>query len=316
VTYQVVPFTGDHVEAAARLFADSYRVECRDNPLLPTRAADEPAWIAASLGEALANPGVAVFSDSNMLGYMCTVYQFDYRGVRAAACPEYAHASVLADKAFLYRLMYMELGAEWVSTGAQIHIFGHLSGDLILRDTLFQLGFGAVVAEQLRDLSPVRSADKVEIIDEKDISGLVELQVEHNRYYGASPIFLSKDTDRSMVRARLEEHQMAGDSFFVCYDQQEPSACFIVGSSPDQGEGYLLRNTGTAQIKSAYIKPQLRGQGIGKALLQRSIEWSVRQGFQRLFVEHETANFHGGMFWCRYFCPFVYFSMRYVGERE
>jgi GNAT superfamily N-acetyltransferase len=55
-----------------------------------------------------------------------------------------------------------------------------------------------------------------------------------------------------------------------------------------------------------------RGKGIGMALLQRAIEWSHQQGYERLFVEHETANVYGGNFWRTHFTPYVYASMRYI----
>jgi GNAT superfamily N-acetyltransferase len=78
------------------------------------------------------------------------------------------------------------------------------------------------------------------------------------------------------------------------------------------GEGFLLQQTNTAQIKSAYARPAIRGKGIGTALLQRAIQWSHQQGYERVFVEHETANVYGGNFWCKYFIPYVYVSMRYI----
>lgn len=86
----------------------------------------------------------------------------------------------------------------------------------------------------------------------------------------------------------------------------------IVGESTIDGEGFLLEQTNTAQIKSAYARPEIRGKGIGTALLQRAIQWSQQQGYERVFVEHETANIYGGNFWGKYFSPFVYSSMRYV----
>ena len=51
---------------------------------------------------------------------------------------------------------------------------------------------------------------------------------------------------------------------------------------------------------------------VGKALLQRVVKWSKENGYDRLFVEHETANYYGGNFWTSYFDPYMYFSMRYV----
>jgi GNAT superfamily N-acetyltransferase len=78
------------------------------------------------------------------------------------------------------------------------------------------------------------------------------------------------------------------------------------------GEGFLLQKTNTAQVKSMYARPGLRGKGIGLALLQKAIEWAQQNHYERLFVEHETANFYGGRFWSKYFTPYVYFSMRYI----
>ncbi len=86
----------------------------------------------------------------------------------------------------------------------------------------------------------------------------------------------------------------------------------ILGKSAISAEGFLLQHTNTAQIKSAFARPGARGQGIGRALLQYAIEWSRQGGYERLFVEHETANLSGGAFWRKHFTPFVYFSMRYI----
>jgi GNAT superfamily N-acetyltransferase len=85
-----------------------------------------------------------------------------------------------------------------------------------------------------------------------------------------------------------------------------------VGESTIGGEGFLLEQTNTAQIKSAYVRAEMREKGIRTALLQRVIEWSRHQRYERIFVEHETANFYGGNFWCTYFDPYLYFSMRYM----
>jgi GNAT superfamily N-acetyltransferase len=114
------------------------------------------------------------------------------------------------------------------------------------------------------------------------------------------------------VLAELEAHAQQGDTFFVYDEQDEPCAYMIVGESTIDGEGFLLEQTNTAQIKSAYARPEVRGKGIGTALLQRAIAWSQQQGYARLFVEHETANIYGGNFWSSHFRPYLYASMRYI----
>jgi GNAT superfamily N-acetyltransferase len=108
----------------------------------------------------------------------------------------------------------------------------------------------------------------VAIVEERDVSHLVELQIEHHRYYPQSPIFILKPTEQPEVLAELEAHIQQGDVIFAYYEQHEPCAYMIVGNSTIGGEGFLLQHTNTAQIKSAYARPHVRGKGIGKALLQ------------------------------------------------
>jgi len=308
----LVPFTQDHLAPAVALFIEAYRQEQAASPLLPARAIDEPGWISEELHSCLDSPGVAVVEEGQLAAYMLTGPQFDWKGQRCALVPEFCHSATRAQKQTLIQSMYMHLAQEWVDRGIHIHLIGHLAHDTILQETLYQLGFGAILAERLRDLSDVHVRDDVTIIEEHDMSRLVELDLEHTGYYPKSPIFLPKPTDEHQAQAGLEAHIAQGDVIFVHYDQGQPCAYITVGTSKADGEGFLLRDTNTAQIKGAYARPAYRGRGIGTALLQRAIQWAQQHEYERLFVEHETANVHGGNFWRRHFTPYVHYSMRYV----
>lgn len=74
-----------------------------------------------------------------------------------------------------------------------------------------------------------------------------------------------------------------GDEFFVYYENSKPAGCFIAGKSAAEAEDFLLRNTNTAQIKSAFVKPSIRGKGIGGALLQQAVKWEKEKGFIRFW---------------------------------
>jgi GNAT superfamily N-acetyltransferase len=208
--------------------------------------------------------------------------------------------------------MYMRLSQTWANNRIHLQMIGHFAHDTTLQETLYQLGFGAILAERLRDCSALNQPHEIVIQEEKDVSKLLNIQIEHNDYYSKAPIFILKPTTASEVLDELKAHARQGDLFFVYYEQEEPCAYMIVGDSTIGGEGFLLQNTNTAQIKSAYARPDSRNKGIGKALLQRVIEWSQAQGYERLFVEHETANFSGSIFWQKHFDPYIYFSMRYI----
>jgi GNAT superfamily N-acetyltransferase len=310
--YTLVPLTKEYLEPAIELFIDNYKHEQEKSPLLPSRVIDDPDWIRHALQSRLTNPGVAIVHQHQVLAYMVTGALFPWKGQQAAFVPEYCHSAVVTNKREYYQRMYMYLAQEWVSNHTHLHIIGHFAHDKSLQETFYQLGFGAILAEQLRDCSAVDGQHEMSIVEEHDVSKLIDLQIEHNRYYPKAPIFILKPTEKHDVLADLETHARQGDVFFVYYDHDEPCAYMIVGESARDGEGFLLQQTNTAQIKSAYARQDIRGRGIGKALLQSAIQWSQQHGYERVFVEHETANFYGGNFWCKHFTPYVYFSMRYI----
>ena len=308
----LVPLTKEYLEPAIELFIENYKCEQEKSPLLPSRVIAEPEWILRELENRLTNPGVAVIEHNHLLAYMVTGFRFPWKGQQAVLVPEYCHSAVVNRKQELYQQMYMYLAQEWIHNHIHLQMIGHFAHDTILQETVYQLGFGAILAEQLRDCSTLNERHNAEIREEKDVRKLIGIQIEHNRYYSKAPIFIRKPTESHEVLADLEAHVRQGNVFFVYYEQQEPRAYMIVGNSAIDGEGFLLQHTNTAQIKSAYAQPDSRGKGIGKALLQRVIQWSQHQSYERVFVEYETANFYGGIFWCKYFTPYVYFSMRYI----
>ena len=308
----LVPMTREYLEPATALFIGNYKHEQQASPLLPSRVITEPEWVYHALEARLANPGVAVVEHNQLLAYLVTGFQFPWKGQQAVFVPEYCHSAVMEQKRELYQRMYMHLSQEWVDNHIHLQMIGHFAHDTILQETLYQLGFGAILAERLRDCSALHQPRKVEIQEEKDVSKLLNIQIEHNAYYSKAPIFIVKPTSPHEVLDELEAHARQGDAFFVYYEQGEPCAYMIVGNSTIEGEGFLLQNTNTAQIKSAYARPDIRSKGIGKALLQRAIAWSQAHGYERIFVEHETANFSGSTFWRKHFDPYIYFSMRYI----
>ncbi|MBN2238614.1 MAG: GNAT family N-acetyltransferase [Dehalococcoidales bacterium] len=312
--YTVVPFTPEHLGPAVGLFIETYKQERESSPLLPSRAIDEPEWIANSLHMLGNNPGAVVLHNNKLAAYMLTGFHFPFKGQKAVQVPEYCHASVRKDRPELYRLMYRYLAQGWVNDKRHLHIIGHFAHDSVLQNVLFRLGFGAFLAEELRDLSDIPDTPNLNIIEETSPGKLADLQEEHNQYYRNSPIFLNHHTERERIRAGRISEPEEGQKTFVYYEQGEPCALMVTGESATRpgSEGFLLRNTNTAQIKEAYSRERVRSKGVGKALLQQCINWSKENGYERLFVEHETANYYGGNFWTGFFNPYLYFSMRYV----
>lgn len=312
--YQTVPFTAGHLGAAVELFACDYRREQQESPLLPSETINNVDRVCDAIKSLLSNPGVAVLQDNQVVAFMVSGYRFPFKGQEAMLVPEYCHASILPDRRELYQIMYMHLANEWVASHIHLHIIGHFAHDTVLWESLYQLGFGAIIAEALRDLTDVQGEHIVDITEETDIERLLDISIEDSRYYRDAPIFLVRDTKRDKRRAILESSIRQGDTYFVFCENDKPDAYLGVGESASGTlkEGFLLRDTCTAEIQDVFVKPHIRGRGIGTALLQRAVDWSVERGYKRLFVEFETANYFGGNFWRRHFTPYLYFSMRYI----
>jgi GNAT superfamily N-acetyltransferase len=312
--YQIVPFTADHLREAVELFVCDYRREQEESPLLPSETVEDAERIRHAVKPLLSNPGVTVLKDDQVIAFMLSGYRFSFKGQKAMFVPEYCHASILPDRRELYQIMYMRLANEWIRDHVHLHIIGHFAHNAMLQESLYQLGFGAIIAEALRDLSQVQGAHVTDIAEEPDIGRLLNISIEDGRYYREAPIFIVKETETDERRAVLESSICEGDTYFAFYEDDEASAYLSIGESASGTlkEGFLLRGTCTAQIKNAFVKPHIRGKGIGKSLLQRAVDWSIEHGCKRLFVEFETANYFGGNFWRRHFTPYLYFSMRYI----
>ncbi|HET6484949.1 MAG TPA: GNAT family N-acetyltransferase [Spirochaetia bacterium] len=311
----IVPMAQGHVPQAAELFRGAYQRERRCSPLLPPEPLGGEGTLREHLLVDLANPGVVAVDGGRLIGYLCVSARFPFKGLSAALVREHSHSAAPGQEPSLLPELYAALGETLIEQGVQLHIVAHLASDGELKETLFQLGFGAFLTERLRDLSPVEGAALAPIEPLRDPGELVALEMEHRRYYLQSPIFLTKDDTREAALAGLCEDRDSGRTALVYRDHGTPAAYMVVGPCSAEQEGRLLRGSKTAQVCSAYATPSVRGRGIGRALLQGCVDWARCAGYERLFVEHETANLAGRRFWGRHFAPYLHFSMRYVEGR-
>jgi GNAT superfamily N-acetyltransferase len=312
--YQIKDFSTHDIPDAVELFLQNYKRETKYCTQLPEHIILDPKLITSSLNSTTQNPGVAAFSNNQMISYLVTGSMFSYKNQNAAMIPEYGHSAIHEDTDELYKLMYMRLSDKWIHQNIHLHIIGHFAHDEILTDTLFQLGFGAIVSEKLRDLSPVVSDQNIDIQVEKNPLTISELEQELRYYARSTPIFIIKNIDLEAIVSDLTDQVKIGDAFLVSYANDVPVGYFCIGPSTQNGEGFLLQDTNTAQVKSAVITSFFRRRGIGSALLNEAVTWARVNGFDRLFVEHETANYSGSKFWEKYFTSYLYFSIRYINN--
>ncbi|MBL8966107.1 MAG: GNAT family N-acetyltransferase [Spirochaetaceae bacterium] len=311
--FELVEFSACHVEAAVGLFQENYRAERRFAPILPERAAVDGKWIAERLVRCLGKPGAAALADGKLVGFLLTNAYFEFKGHRAAHVPEFAHAAAGDDPERLHRALYSRVAKTWMDEGACLHLLGFLYHDSPARTASYELGYGSLINERIRGLEPIPGADARGVEACADPERLVDLELEHRDFYRESPIFIARDRpDRADAIRDLSESMAEGDRHFVFEEDGEAVGCLSVGASTERGEGFLLRGTNSAQVKGVYVRPAWRKRAVGASLLQAALYWTRASGFERLFVEHETANNPGAAFWARHFEPFVAYAMRYA----
>jgi len=330
--YRLTPTEPSMAADGFALFRDAYARATRASPLLPPLTPEHEARLLARVMRTFEHGGVAAWRGGSLVGYMVAGPSFEMRGLTASLVPEHGHAVAPGEDAGLYGALYAATAEHLVRQGVHLHLIGHFAAEPEAAAELVDLGFGAFVAERLRDLSDVAQTHPVTnpvtnaVTNHRDAHDhrihrmpretswerLAPLAAQHAAYYRQSPLFLVKDDALDTAVAELEEHRRAGDALFVYLAAGEPLAYLVAGTCHGTSEGRLLAGTATAQVRSAYAVPAARRGGIGSALLQRAVRWAREAGFERVFVEHETANLEGGPFWRRHFAPFVVFSMRYV----
>lgn len=308
------------IQNALDLFLRVYEKEREACGDLPHRDFLDREILKESLAKRVeANPSVALFRDGELTAFMICGEYFLFKGLKAAFVPEYGHAVVPElspeEKKGIYEELYRALSSHWPAEKAQLHIIGHLAHDESLKETLFQLGFGSILCERVRKAEAFGpGGENGNIFRETDPAALLSIWKEHNGYYREPPVFLSKTSDEGEIASVIRRRFDRGDAAFVCRDDSEITGFVMVGKSADGEEGFVLQNTNSAELKIAYIKKNSRGQGMGAQLLNRAVSWAAAQGYDRIMVEHETANVTGSRFWQRYFSPYLHFSMRYVEQ--
>lgn len=287
---EIVPFSEDHVDAAAELLAERHARHLASEPLLPDDL-DYRAEIAALL----ADGGSGAFTDDGyVLGRPRSTELWgpniwvDAAG-HAARDPE------------LLRDIWAEAVAGWYARGVRAHYALVPGGDSSLVDAWFRLGFGAqqvygVTEIPLREWPPtVREATEDDI---EDLVALGPLLSQHQR---RSPVFSSvPEQDADAVRADvLDDFAHDGIVNLVYEVDGEIVANFCVcplGIS--EGHGWLARSP-AAFIPFAVTKPELRGRGAGVALADAAFAWAHEHGYATLVADWRVTNLSASRFWPR-----------------
>jgi ribosomal protein S18 acetylase RimI-like enzyme len=301
---EVVPFSDEHLKAAARLLARRHARQRVTEPLVPERfqgssaAAEELAAVWRADGVS----GAAAFRGSRLVGYLVAApREADLWGenvwVEAAA-----HAVEQPEDV---RDLYRVAAARWVEDGRRRHYVLVPGNDVELVDAWFRLGFGQQQAYGIREVpagteARVPSRFVIREPREADIEQLLDLGAALPAHQRASPVFSERPLP-SLDAIRTEwQRTIAGSDERVLIGLLDglPVACWATSdvqrSSDFRG---LMQPDRASFLLFAVTLPEARGSGVGVALTDAALQAAAADGYRTMVTDWRVTNQLASRFW-------------------
>jgi ribosomal protein S18 acetylase RimI-like enzyme len=302
---EVVPFSDEQLDDAARLLAARQARQREAEPALPERFEDpdharqeiEQAWRVDGAS------GTAALRQGRIVGYLIGTPREAKTWGENVWVELAGHA---VEEPEDIRDLYAGAAARWVEERRTRHYALVPASDPRLVEAWFRLGFGQQHAHGLQEVTPrdVAPPRGIEIREprEEEIEELIEVDLALPAHQSRSPVFST--IGRPMREEVREEWNstLAGDEEHVlaAYDDGRPVAVWSVAplevSSQHRGLGRPER---AAFLGFASTLPEFRGSGVGLALTDASFAWAAENGYEVMVTDWRVTNLLSSRFWIK-----------------
>jgi GNAT superfamily N-acetyltransferase len=315
-----LPFATEHIDAAAALLAQRHARDLKRDRRLPAKYVSVEG--TRPLIEAMAgrSTGVAVFEGGRMVGYLLGTHDLDWGG-RARLVPMEGHAVDHPDAVEVYREMYAAASPAWINGGFFQHTVNIPAGDDIAAAAFASFGFGQMLAFGLRDTSPLggRAPEvRIERAGPEQVDAVARLMGALGRYNSQSPLYRpyvpNPEPEWPRKPQVLTQMEDPACSYWLAYEGEEPAGV-MVSTPPDPAER-MINPERSIYLWIAYVRPESRAGGVGRALVENGLAWARGQGYEFCTVGWFTTNLSGARFWTgRDYRPAMYRLERRLDER-
>jgi GNAT superfamily N-acetyltransferase len=320
MSLRIVPFAPEHLEPATAMVAARYRAARTQIPFLPARFEDPDAILPRLQDHAGNVPGVAALREGRLVGFLLTLLVMN-RGDRLAYVPDFGHAADESARYDVYRQMYAALADRWLANGCFWHAISFCPDEREAIDAWFSVGFGLAVIDALQPLGPAREpelAQSAALVDIRrggpdDVDAVTPLELALDRHLAASPAYLPLLIEGGR---RGWETWLGDESHALWLAFRDGEAVGYLRFEPSEGLVLPTASDKTVAITGAFTRKDVRGRGIGTALLRRGFEWARSERYTHCSVDFESANLPGSRFWLGSgFTPVVHSLMRRIDQR-
>lgn len=288
---EIVPFAGEHVEAAARLLTERHERHRATEPLLP-EIDDFQQHVEAARGD-----GVAALRDGELVGYLLGERSDDLTfGVHVWL----DRASHAARNPKLIRDLYAAAADPWVAEGYMRHYVLVPALDEIAA-VWFALGFGQQQAHGIRasGLSSRAAPEAltiryggVELLDEMaPLAGLIWA------HQSLSPVFAGVPLPTSAELRRDWEEAL-----------RDPDVAYFIAERDGRVVGHALTypahagiGTPSRALDLAVVAtiPTERRTGVGSALVEHVLGWAHAEDYDAVVADWRVTNLLASRFFPR-----------------
>jgi len=257
---------------------------------------------------------IVAIKDGQTTGYLTWIYA-DFHSEKSAFCPIVGHAAIEEEKEQIYRALYNYASQKWIENNAFNHLWMIFRDDALLKNMLYDIGFGAHVMDTCQKTSDVslkvNSPYRISTATLEDVNILYSLMEESRIYYVSPPIFLKRDVyTKEMISSFIKDNIV-----FIAWDGNIPMGFFgLTRSERYNIETLAVPGSGLIAGLGAYIKEEYRGRGIGKRLLKEVFDYCQEVSIPYLHLSYETANPFANRFWPKYFKPAILSVRRTVNK--
>jgi GNAT superfamily N-acetyltransferase len=147
---------------------------------------------------------------------------------------------------------------------------------------------------------PVPDGIVVRMALQTDAAVLAALDVEHQRHYQESPVFMQarEPEDAGSFTAFLRR---PGATIWLAEDRGEAVGFLRCGR--EFNASAVVESAAANFISAVYVRPATRGRGAAAAMLDAALRHYAVEGVATCAVDFEAFNPEATAFWLRHFTP-------------
>jgi GNAT superfamily N-acetyltransferase len=283
----IVPFTDEHLDAAAEMLAARHARHRQHEPLLPAdvdfRAEVEKEWSADGAS--------GVFSSSGyLIGHPRPTGNATWLWSGVAS-------HVLEGEAEHARDLYAAAAQRWVDEGHKEHAVFVPSHDAALIDAWFRLSFGASGILAMRATDGAEEYDggvEIRPATPDDFGHAARLEIAMQEAMFPSPSFSGFQHESvEEVEREWREEDFSPYELFVAERDGDVVGHLLLYRRPHD----LRVPRDAIDLGGASTYPEARGTGVGRALTAYGIRWAHEHGHPSMTTDWRMTNLWASRFW-------------------